>query len=108
MMRVFAGILIISLSILLNFSSASAWRGRGPVTPYGDFCPNCSLYGKCKFLQSTHEAGKALDDYYSKKGLVVEIEHVRGRFIRAVVKERGRVVDTVIFDRRTGRLRSIH
>jgi hypothetical protein len=59
----------------------------------------------------THEAAKkAMLNYYHKKGFRVELVRKRGRFIRAKVKEKekGKVVDVIIFDRRTGRIRSIY
>ncbi len=46
--------------------------------------------------------------YYGKKGLDVEIEKTQGRFIRARIVEGKEVVDEIIFDRRTGRIRSIY
>jgi hypothetical protein len=56
---------------------------------------------------SHDDAKKAMLDYYNKKGLAVEIEQKRGRFIRAKIKDEDKVVDVIIFDRRTGRIRSI-
>ncbi len=94
--------------ILLIGYPASAWLMDRPVTPYGDFCPRCGNYGMCKFMMSPEEAEKAMMDYYNKKGFEVEVGKVKGRFIKARIKEKGRVVDTIIFDRRTGRIRSIY
>jgi len=57
----------------------------------------------------THEdAVKAMTDYYHEKGLNVELENKGGRFIRAKIKEDNSVIDIIIFDRRTGRVRSIY
>jgi len=57
----------------------------------------------------THEdAEKAMTDYYHEKGLNVELENRSGRFIRARIKEENRVIDVIIFDRKTGRVRSIY
>jgi hypothetical protein len=79
-----------------------------PVTPYGDFCPQCSQYGNCKYTMSHEDAKKALLDYYHKKGFGVELVRKRGRFIRAKIKDNEKVVDVIIFDRGTGRIRSIY
>ena len=49
-----------------------------------------------------------LAEYYHKKGYVVELILKKGRFIKAKVKDGNKVVDIIIFDRRTGRLRSIY
>ncbi len=43
-----------------------------------------------------------------KKGLKISIGKARGRFIKARVEDKGKVVDVIIFDRRTGRIRSIY
>jgi hypothetical protein len=57
----------------------------------------------------THEdAKKAMLDYYHEKGLNIELGKKRGRFIKVKVKEKDKVVDVIIFDRKTGRMRSIY
>ncbi len=101
----FIGLIIFLLSGGVIPSSIMA--GDRPITPYGDFCPECSNYGSCRFMLSRDRAEKALEDYYGKKGYKVEIVRLRGRFIRAKVLEKDKVVDEIIFDRKTGRIRSI-
>lgn len=85
-----------------------AWHPQKPVTPYGDYCPKCSEYGNCDTLMGHEDAKKAMLDYYHKKELSVEIEKKRGRFIRAKILNDNGVVDVIIFDRQTGRIRSIY
>ncbi len=85
-----------------------AWRFGKPVTPYGDFCPRCAKYGSCKTIMTHEDSKKAMIDYYQEKGLNVELEKKGGRFIRAKIKEDDKVIDIIIFDRRTGRIRSIY
>ncbi len=80
----------------------------GPVTPYGDFCPKCSRYGYCRRPLTRAESIEAIRDYYRRKGLETRIVQFRGRFIMVNVYKDKKLVDTVIFDRRTGRLRSVH
>ncbi len=95
--------------VLFMLSTAVfAWRHGSPVTPYGDFCPRCSNYGVCKTVLSPEDSKKAIIDYYNKKGLDVEIVNIRGRFIKAKIKDEDIAVDEIIFDRRTGRIRSIY
>ncbi len=108
MNRNYVRIFIIILALLLLPLEVFAWRHGRPVTPYGDFCPRCSHYGICDKPLSPQDAEKAMIDYYKKKGLDVEIENVRGRFIRAKVKDENDIVDVIIFDRHTGRIRSIY
>ena len=103
--------LIICLTLLLApISDVFAGnRGRGrAVTPYGDFSRRCGQYGTCESPMGPGEAEKAMKDYYNKKGLDVEIEDAKGRFIRAKVKDKEKTVDVIIFDCHTGRVRSIY
>lgn len=105
-------IILIASSVLLFVSVAvHAWPGEKsmPITPYGDFCLRCSHYGVCKAPMSLEVARKAIRDYYHQKGFDTEIENIKGRFIKAKIKDdMGKVVDVIIFDRRTGRVRSIY
>ena len=94
--------------LILPFTEAAAGSHEKPVTPYGDFCRLCSEYGACKSTMSDEDAKKALIEYYHKKGLGVELEKKRGRFIRAKITESNKVVDIIIFDRNSGRIRSIY
>ena len=81
-------------------------KGRH-VTPYGDFCPRFTNYGKHRGMLSRENSRKALRDYYGEKGYGVYIEAFKGRFIKAIIVNKDTVVDKIIFDRRTGRIRSI-
>ena len=101
-------LLTILLLVLASQPGAFAYQAGKPVTPYGDFCPRCGQYGTCKKTMSTKDAEKAMKDYYHKKRYNVEIENKRGRFIRAKIKDKGKVIDVIIFDRKTGRIRSIY
>lgn len=87
-------------------SGAPIYSSDKPVTPYGDFCPLYSHYGMHGVKQK--DAGMSLRDYYQKKGLTVEVINGEGRFIKAIVREGDNIVDVIIFDRRTGRIRSIY
>lgn len=101
-------LMIISALLLIPFSTVFAWRYERPVTPYGDFCPHCGHYGICSSTMSPKDSEKAMMNYYNRKGLNIEIENIRGRFIRAKIKDKDRLVDVIIFDRSTGRIRSIY
>jgi len=101
-------LLITAIIVLIAAGTVQAFREGKSITPYGDACPRCSDYGTCKYTLSHEEAKQAMMDYYHKKGFVVELIHKRGRFIKAKVKDSNKVVDVIIFDRRTGRLRSIY
>ena len=107
-MRYIVAFIIVSMLLLMSFSEASAGHPEKPVTPYGDFCSRCSEYGNCRTPMGHDDAKKAMIDYYHKKGMSVEIVKKRGRFIRAKIKNNNDVIDVIIFDRRTGRIRSIY
>ena len=81
-------------------------KERG-VTPYGDFCPRCNLYGVGKKPVSHQVAEDALIDYFMHKGLTVHNIHGMGRFLKVDIYRDGRLVDRILFDRKTGRIRSI-
>lgn len=79
-----------------------------PVTPYGDFCKKCGNYGTCRNLMNRRDAETALSEYYGAKGYTIAVENMRGRFIKARIMDRDNVVDVILFDRRTGRVRSVY
>lgn len=88
-------------------SAIAEYQGE-EVTPYGDFCRRCTDYGTCDSLMTDESANKAIIEYYHAKGLNVKIEKNSGRFIKAKIINKDAVVDVIIFDRRTGRVRSIY
>jgi len=99
----------IFLSIFLFFSFAAFAYGGGKwVTPYGDYCGVCITYGVCKDVLPRNVALKALNKYYGEKGYRVGEVHLKGRFIEADIYKKDVKVDRVLFDRKTGRLRSIY
>ena len=82
-------------------------KPKARVTPYGDFCPRCNSYG-ARTKQVTHEGAlKAIKDYFHAMGLEVRNLRGRGRFLKADIYKDGRLVDRIVFDRKTGRIRSI-
>ncbi len=107
-MRYIVIVMIMTGLLLAPLSISYSDHIKKNVTPYGDFCRKCTKYGTCKSLMSHDEAKQAMIDYYNKKGFGVEVESKKGRFIRAKIKDRHKVVDVIIFDRRTGRVRSIY
>lgn len=89
-------------------SDAYGFHEKKPVTPYGDYCPRFSNYGKKKAFHTRKQAKEALQHYYHSKGFTVEVVSPGGRFIKANIKKENAVIDVVIFDRHTGRIRSIY
>jgi hypothetical protein len=99
--------MLLAALLLLPMLSVAYAENRA-VTPYGDYCKEYSVYGVCRRVIPPDEAVSALHNYYRAKGCRVLILLQRGRFIVAEIYRRHRQVDKVIFDRKTGRLRSIY
>jgi hypothetical protein len=99
---------------LLLASGAYAEEARpvSGVTPYGDFCWQCSTYGtkyRGSGRQVRHtEAVSAIKAYFNARGYAVGGVYGRGRFLRVDILRDGEIVDRIIFDRRSGRIRSIY
>jgi len=98
-------ILIGSLS-LFSVSPGLLWA-QGEI-PYGDYSQSCSEYGTCKENLAREDAERAIRFYLTHRGLrLANIQH-KGRFVEAEVYRNNRLVDKVLFDRKTGRIRSIY
>ena len=109
--------LIILFAILFvtaapSYSEAmEGWRG-GRHAPYGDYCPGPKRgwYGAKTEIKTAEEAEKILKEYFSqnedvKIGKIKE----RGRFFEADIMDKNDVlIDIVIVNKRTGRIRSIY
>lgn len=78
------------------------------VTPYGDFCPLCTNYGIGRKAVGIDHALKAMKDYFERRGFEIRNVIGKGRFLKAEVFKDNELVDKVLFDRRTGRIRSIY
>ena len=95
------------IAALFLSASVSAGAGTDMVTPYGDYCSKCTTYGTCKAPLPPVEAISAIKQYYMDRGY--QVGHVRhkGRFIEAEIYDGNKRIDKVLFDRKTGRIRSV-
>jgi hypothetical protein len=99
--------LILVCSFFLMVRSAGAFDRV--ITPYGDYCKGCaSYYGVCRDVIPVKESVNAISKYYRDKGYTVGNIYHKGRFIEADIFKDGKQVDKVLFDRKTGRLRSVY
>ena len=78
------------------------------ITPYGAYCNRISQYGMHHGMLTNDQIKEALNHYYGEKQLDYEIIDWQGRFVKALIKDGGTVVDTIIIDRHSGRIRSIN
>lgn len=79
--------------------------------PYGDYCygPGGGWYGAKRGVDSTGEAKSVLQDYYAGDDVTIgKIVKKENYFDAEILDRNNRIVDRVIVDRRTGRIRSIY
>jgi hypothetical protein len=98
-------VIFIVLAVILFASGVYAGDG---VTPFGATCPPCDTYGYCRKQLTYIETVQNIEAYYAQKGLKVSIVRQFGRFVEAKIYRDGTVVERIIVDRRTGRIRPIH
>lgn len=100
----FVFILILFITLLSAIYSKSSGN---EITPYGAYCSLCGEYGYCTKQPTQKEITDALKSYYSKNGLKVILIKQDGRFVKAEVYKNMELVDKILLDCRTGRIRSI-
>jgi len=103
MKRIILILLALLLSGVFSYDALSEQK-----VPYGTFCPLCSPYGACRKELATKRAVEIIKSYFKDMGLEARIIEARGRFIRADIYKDGVFVDKIIFDKKTGRIRSIY
>lgn len=100
--------IVLIIAVLTVSSILPLHADDSRVTPYGDYCAECAMYGACRDVLQQDAAVRVMDKYYRDRGYQVGNILHRGRFIEAVIYKDDRQVDRVLFDRKTGRLRSIY
>jgi hypothetical protein len=79
----------------------------GDEGPYGG--SQGGTYGEKQQVTTKEEAKKLLMDYFSKKDVTIgEIREKQYYFEADILDGKGKVIDKVIVDKRTGRIRSIY
>lgn len=76
-----------------------------PAIHYGDSCEGA--YGICRNEMSIKEASRSLRVYFGRRGLTAVVVVHMGRFIRADIYNGPKYIDSIILDRKTGKMRSI-
>ncbi len=79
--------------------------------PYGDYCsgPRGGVYGDKTEVTSAGEAKRILQEYYTDEDVTIgKIVNKQNYFEAEILDRNNRIVDRVIVDRRTGRIRSIY
>lgn len=105
------GLFIVILTGILAGNSYAETKKDVPekaITPYGVSCSLCSEYGYCKKEIKYEEAVSALEKYYKGKGMTATTTKKEGRFIKADIYKGKDLVDIVVLDCKTGKIRSIY
>ncbi|HBG93228.1 MAG: hypothetical protein A3J81_05405 [Nitrospirae bacterium RIFOXYB2_FULL_43_5] len=106
--------LLTFLSVLTHANKALSqphqheWMEKAP---YGDYCPGYKRkwYGAKITVKTAEEAKKILQEYFSKDEVKIGLISERRWFFRAEILDKNdALVDVVIIDKRTGRMRSIY
>ncbi len=84
------------------------WRNRAP---YGDYSPNSQWgwYGAKRPVKSAGEARKMLEEYLRGYDVLIDPVKEKEWFFEAKIKDNNStLLDILIVDKRTGRIRSIY
>jgi hypothetical protein len=86
---------------------SSAYAGEQDKGPYGG--PGGGTYGERQRVGTRDDAKRVLKEYFSKKDVTVgEVREKQYYYEADILDKSGRLVDKVIVDKRTGRIRSIY
>jgi hypothetical protein len=99
----------LALAGQLAYGMDRCWGGR---FPHGNYCEGrgCGWYGERQAVRTEMEARRILSEYYSSHE-DLKIGRIRERkwFFKAEIRDKdNNLVDIVIIDKRTGRIRSIY
>jgi hypothetical protein len=97
---------VLSLLTLILIASFTEAGHKG--TPYGDFCGKCSKYGVCKDFISVEESSEAVKSYFDDTEIDIGRVLGKGRFLKIELIKDKELYDVILFDRKTGRIRSIY
>ena len=81
------------------------------MSPYGDYREGAGgrWYGAGRVVRTVEEAKRILDEYYSYKRVIISAVKERQWYFEAEVRDKNNIlIDKVIIDKRTGRIRSIY
>lgn len=93
-------------AMIVLFTAAVTHAGDN--VPYGDYSGMHSAYGISKANLKPKEAEAAIERYFAGKGLrALNMRH-KGRFIEADIYRGSAPFDKILFDRKTGRIRSTY
>ncbi len=98
----------ILIIVFVSLSVSAAYAASGDVKPYGDYSEWCCAYGVCKEDLGVREAEHVIEKFFESRGLTVVNMRFKGRFVEVEIYKNNRLFDKILFDRKTGRFRSIY
>jgi hypothetical protein len=104
MYRVFSAILFLMMTASLLYA---AHEGE-VIIFYGDYAHWCTVYGTRTNDIGPREAEQVIEKYFASKGLRATNFNHKGRFMEAEIYRNDRRLDVILFDRKTGRIRSTY
>ena len=98
--------LIAAFGMLASQPTAHAGERRSADYPYGE---SRGGYGEKKAVSNAQEARRMIRDYFAGKNVKIGELREHELFFEADIRDkRGALVDKVIIDKRTGRIRSMY
>lgn len=110
MKKIFLLILVLTELVFLIPATIYAMDGpRGKNFPYGNYCPMWGKYGARKPVRTVDEVRKILQEYFSDESLKIDKIKEKRWYFEAEIKDKtDALIDRLIVDKRTGRIRSIY
>jgi hypothetical protein len=102
---------LFSLFITMLYFCSLTFARAEDASPYGGYKkgPEETGYGEKRPVTTVEEARKALTEYFKKKDVKIGEIREQELFFEAEIRDKGNnLVDKVIVDKRTGRIRSTY
>jgi hypothetical protein len=102
---------LLSLLIVMLYMASFSFASTADVYPYGDYKKGTlvSSYGEKRPVTTVEEAKRVLTEYFAKKDVMIGEIKEKELFFEAEIRDKNNnLVDKVIIDKRTGRIRSIY
>jgi hypothetical protein len=112
MKKIFLPIALLSFMVLFCSYAQAKDECQGERYPHGNYCEGArwGWYGERNAIRSPAEAKKVLTEYFSSvRGVRIALIKERKWFFKAEIRDKkGNLIDIVIIDKRSGRIRSIY
>ena len=103
--------ILLSLFMTMLYFCSLTFAGAEDASPYGGYKKGTAEtgYGEKRPVATIEEARKALTEYFAKKDVKIGEIREQELFFEAEIRDKSNnLVDKVIIDKRTGRIRSTY